>query len=328
MPTEPTPGKLPIGIDRTHTSDDQHDVLHGSASEPEAIRRTTALPLVTPISNRSRSDTPTGPFAGKVAIVTGSESGIGRETARLLCQQGASVILNGRTPDRLEQTRQELLAQGHTVISCLADVTIYADCERLVGSAIDAFGKVDMLITNASISMRAYFADMQPDVFRQVLDSNIYGTVFPLKAALPHLITTRGVVTFISSISALSGMPSGSAYCAGKAALSNLAHTLRLELHDTGVQFGVVHIGFTQNDPEKRVLDALGQPVPIAHRPPRWQKSQADVARIILHHIRRRRQRTVISALGKLIALVHTHFPRIGDWVVLTSIRRMRNFYE
>ena len=275
-----------------------------------------------------RPAVPDGPFAGKVAIVTGSESGIGRETVRLLCQQGALVVLNGRTSDRLEQTRQELLAEGHTVVACLADVTIYADCERLVATAVDAFGQVDILVTNASISMRAYFADMAPDVFRQVLDSNVYGTVFPLKAALPYLTRTKGVVTFISSISALNGMPSGSAYCAGKAALSNLAHTLRLELHDTGIQFGVVHIGFTQNDADKRVLDALGQPVPIAHRPPRWQKSQADVARIILVHVRRRRQRTVISALGRLIALVHTHLPRLGDWVVMTTIHRMRNFYE
>jgi hypothetical protein len=72
------------------------------------------------------------------------------------------------------------------------------------------------------------------------------------------------------------------------------------------VHFGVVHVGFTQNDADKRVLDAAGRPVPIVHRPPRWQKTQAEVAAIILRHIRRRRRRTVISALGRLIVLVHT----------------------
>lgn len=270
----------------------------------------------------------TGPFAGKVAIVTGSESGIGKATARALGRAGALVVLNGRIAERLEQTRQELLDEGLSVECCLADVTQFADCERLVNTAIDAYGQLDILITNASISMRAYFADMQPDVFRQVLDSNVYGTVYPLKAALPYLAKTQGVVTFISSISALNGMPSGSAYCAGKAAVANLAHTLRLELAQTGIQIGVVHIGFTQNDPEKRVLDANGQPVSIAYRSVRWQKSQAQVADIILTHIRRRRQRTIISALGRLITLVHTHLPRIGDWIVLMSIRRMRHFYE
>jgi NAD(P)-dependent dehydrogenase (short-subunit alcohol dehydrogenase family) len=270
----------------------------------------------------------TGVLAGKVAIVTGSESGIGRETARTLCESGAAVVLNGRNAERLEHTRQTLAAAGHTVASCVADVTDYAACERLVQTAIAHFGQLDILITNASISMRAYFADMAPDVFRQVLDSNVYGSVYPLKAALPHLTRTQGSVTFISSISALNGMPSGSAYCAGKAAVANLAHTLRLELADTGIHFGVVHIGFTQNDPEKRVLDAHGQPVPIAHRPPRWQKSQAQVAAIIVRHVRKRRQRTVISALGRIIVLVHTYLPRLGDWVVLATIRRMRHFYE
>ncbi|GAA4346165.1 hypothetical protein GCM10023185_00370 [Hymenobacter saemangeumensis] len=272
--------------------------------------------------------TASAPFAGKVAIVTGSESGIGRETARALCRQGAAVVLNGRCPERLEHTRQALAQAGLRVAACVADVTDYADCERLVAAAITAFGQLDILVTNASISQRAYFADMQPEVFRRVLDSNVYGAVFPLKAALPYLCQSRGSVTFISSISALNGMPSGSAYCAGKAAVANLCHTLRLELADTGVHFGVVHIGFTQNDPEKRVLDAAGQPVPIAHRPPRWQKSQAEVAAIILRHIRRRRQRTVISALGQIIVLVHTYLPRLGDWIVLTTIRRLRHFYE
>lgn len=269
-----------------------------------------------------------GAFANKVAIVTGSESGIGKATARALGQAGARVVLNGRCAERLEHTRLALLAEGYQVVSCLADVTDFTDCERLVKTAIDTFGQVDILIANASISMRAYFADMQPDVFRRVLDSNVYGAVYPLKAALPFLTQSRGSVTFISSISALNGMPSGSAYCAGKAALTNLAHTLRLELVETGIHIGVVHLGFTENDPEKRVLNAQGQPVPVAYRSPRFQKTQAQVAAIILRHIRRRRQRTVISALGRLIAVVHTYFPRLGDWVVLTTIRRLRRFYE
>ena len=313
--------KLPV---QPETSKQADTLLLPEADLPVS----STIPLDRPAGGYQRARGIGGPFVGKVAIITGSESGIGRATARALCRAGASVVLNGRVPDRLAKTEQELLAEGLPVVSCLADVTNYDDCERLINTAIDAFGQIDILITNASISMRAYFADMKPDVFREIMDSNIYGTVYPLKAALPYLTQTKGCVTFISSISALNGMPSGSAYCAGKAAMSNLAHTLRLELDHTGVQFGVVHIGFTQNDPEKRVLDADGRPVPIAHRPPRWQKSQAQVAAIIMRHIRRRRNRTVISFLGRLIAVVHTHFPRIGDWVVLTTIRRMRHFYE
>ncbi len=131
-------------------------------------------------------------------------------------------------------------------------------CEALVTETISKFGQLDILITNASISMRAYFADTTVETFTRVLDSNVYGSVYPLKAALPHLTRSQGSVTFISSISAFNGMPSGSAYyCAGKAAVVNLAHTLRLELGSTGVHFGVVHIGFTRNDCDKKMLNGL-----------------------------------------------------------------------
>ncbi|WP_080238500.1 SDR family oxidoreductase [Spirosoma rigui] len=270
----------------------------------------------------------TGFFAGKVAIVTGSESGIGRETARELCRQGARVVLNGLHADRLDTTRRAFKQAGYTVVSCVADVTDYAQCEALVQKAIQAYGRIDVLITNASISMRAYFSELSHDVFRRVLDSNVYGSVYPLKAALPYLTQSAGVVTFISSISALNGMPSGSAYCAGKAALINLTHTLNLELHETGIRFGVVHLGFTQNDTDKRVLDAAGRPVPIAYRNPRWQMSQCDVAKAILNHIRKRRVKTVLTPTGHLINFMTRFFPKTGDRFIRWSMRNWKKFYE
>ncbi|WP_338872280.1 SDR family oxidoreductase [Spirosoma sp. SC4-14] len=283
------------------------------------------------IEQKKQQRSPSSPrkfFAGKVAIVTGSESGIGRATARELCRQGASVVLNGLHLDRLEHTRIEFEQAGYSVVSCLADITDYTQSERLVATAIQAYGRIDILITNASISMRAYFADLAPEVFQRVLDSNVYGAVFPLKAALPYLTESAGSVTFISSISALNGMPSGSAYCAGKAALANLAHTLRLELHTTGIHFGVIHIGFTENDPDKRVLNATGQPVPIAYRNPRWQMTQTEVAQALLGHIRRRRQSTILSPAGNLNYLMNRYFPRLADRIVLWTMKHWARYYE
>jgi NAD(P)-dependent dehydrogenase (short-subunit alcohol dehydrogenase family) len=289
-------------------------------------------PLVDPAADQTPGSPSTAPltgfFAGKVAIVTGSESGIGRETARELCRQGAQVVLNGLHAERLEQTRRAFKRAGYTVVSCVADVTDYAQCETLIHETIQAYGRIDVLITNASISMRAYFSELSHDVFRRVLDSNVYGSVYPLKAALPYLTQSAGVVTFISSISALNGMPSGSAYCAGKAALINLTHTLNLELYETGIRFGVVHLGFTQNDTDKRVLDAAGQPVPIAYRNPRWQMSQSDVALAILKHIRKRRVKTVLTPTGYLINFMTRFFPKTGDRFIRWSMRNWKKFYE
>lgn len=237
-------------------------------------------------------------------------------------------MLNGLCSERLALTRQAFCQAGYSVGSCVADVTDYAQCERLINEAVQTFGRIDLLITNASISMRAYFADLTPDVFRRVLDSNVYGSVYPLKAALPYLTESAGVVTFISSISALNGMPSGSAYCAGKAALINLTHTLNLELHETGIRFGVVHLGFTQNDADKRVLDATGQAVPIAYRNPRWQMSQSEVAQAILKHVRKRRIKTVLTPTGFLINFMTRFFPKTGDRVILWTMKNWKRFYE
>ena len=295
-------------------------------SPPESITLSNA-------DAASHNPTPAPPkqrfhFTNKVIIITGSESGIGRETARQFGEQGAHIVLNGLNIDRLAQTEASFREAGYSVVSCIADVTDYNQCETLIDTAIQAFGRIDVLITNASISMRAYFVDLTPAAFKRVMDSNIYGSVFPLKAALPYLIQSAGSVTFISSISALNGMPSGSAYCAGKAALSNLAHTIRLELYQTGIHFGIVHIGFTENDPDKRVLDATGQPVPIAYRNPKYQMPRTNVSQAILRHIQKRKRRTILSPTGFLILFVHGLSPRLADAIIRWSMRNWSRFYE
>lgn len=237
-------------------------------------------------------------------------------------------MLNGLRPEQLAHTLQYFQEAGYVAEACVADVTDYTACQQLVDETITAFGQLDILVANASISMRAYFNDLDVDVFRAVCDSNIYGTVYPLKAALPHLLAAKGCVTFISSISALNGIPSGSAYCAGKAAMSNLAHTLRLEWHKTGLHVGVIHLGFTANDPEKRVFAANGEPVPLARRPPRWQMSQQQVAQAIARHILRRRANTVLTGMGKLNATLSRFFPSLVDWIVLLSMKLRPELYE
>ncbi|MEZ0486640.1 SDR family NAD(P)-dependent oxidoreductase [Fibrella aquatica] len=275
-----------------------------------------------------RQTTRTGLFTGKVALVTGSESGIGRETARELARQGAYVMLNGLRPDQLTETLRGFIEDGYVAEAYVADVTDFAACQRLIDQTITAFGRLDILVANASISMRAYFGELDVAVFRAVCDSNIYGTVYPLKAAQAHLLASKGCVTFISSISSLNGIPSGSAYCAGKAAVSNLAHTLRLEWHGTGLHVGVIHLGFTANDPDKRVLASHGEPVPLAHRPPRWQMSQQEVAKAIVRHIHRRRAKTVLTGMGKLNSALSRFFPGLVDRIVLLSMKLRPELYE
>lgn len=237
-------------------------------------------------------------------------------------------MLNGRDPDRLARTLDTFQQEGLNASACIADVTDYDACEELIAQTLLTFGQVDVLITNASISMRAYFADTSVETFTRVLDSNVYGSVYPLKAALPYLTRSRGCVTFISSISALNGMPSGSAYCAGKAAVVNLAHTLRLELGHTGVHFGVVHIGFTRNDPDKKMLNGQGELISLAPRPERFKLTQTQVAQAICRHVRKRRNTSVLSSFGKFMWLMTSYLPTLSDTIIRWTMQRFRHMYD
>ena len=148
----------------------------------------------------------------KVVIITGSGGGIGKATAIAFCQKGASVMLNGRNAEKLAQTERELRAMGFSVSSFAADVTDYNDCQALVKKTLDTFGRLDVLVTNASLSMRARFDEMSPETFKKVMDSNIYGSTMPAKAALDAITETKGSIVFIGSVAGLYGMPSASAY--------------------------------------------------------------------------------------------------------------------
>jgi len=267
-------------------------------------------------------------FQNKTAIVTGSGMGIGRTIARELCKQGANVVLNGRNGDRLDKVHQEFLQQGYNVIAVRADVTKPEECDFLISKTIEAFGKIDMLINNAGVSMSDRFENVKPEVFDTVIRSNIQGSAFPTMKALPYLKETKGSIIFISSAAGMIGLPTASAYSAGKMALTAMAQSLRIELAETDVHVGIVHVGFTQNDDDKRVLNAAGEPIPVAHRPAYLQQTQEQVARAVLHTIRKRKFKVVLSAIGKLNAFMARFFPGIVMRIISASQKRMKKMYK
>jgi short-subunit dehydrogenase len=267
-------------------------------------------------------------FKNKTAIVTGSGMGIGKAIALELCKQGANVVLNGRNPERLEKTFQEFLQKGYPVVAVQGDVTKISDCNALVQKAIDTFGALDILITNAGISMRERFENLKPEVFSQIIESNINGSAFPTHAALPHLKKTKGSVVFISSAAGMIGLPTASAYSAGKMALTALAQSLKIELASSGVHIGIVHVGFTQNDVEKRVLTATGELVPVAKRPAYLQQTQEQVAKAVLSVIRKKKFKVVLTLVGRINAFVARFFPSLLIRIVTYSQSRMRDMYN
>lgn len=249
--------------------------------------------------------------------------GIGKAIALELCKAGANVVLNGRNAERLEKTHQEFLQKGYSVVTVCADVTKSLECDAIIQKAIDTFGGLDILITNAGISMREHFENLQPEVFSQIIESNINGSAFPALKALPYIKKAKGNIVFISSAAGMIGLPTASAYSAGKMALTALAQSMKIELASAGVHIGIVHVGFTKNDNEKRVLNATGELIPVATRPAYLQQTQEQVAKAVLTTIQKRRFKVILTFVGKLNAFAVRFFPGLVIRIVTASQKKM-----
>ena len=264
----------------------------------------------------------------KVIIITGSGGGIGKATAIAFCQKGARVMLNGRNAEKLAKTELELRNMGFTVASLATDVTDFSQCQQLVQKTLDTFGRLDVLVTNASLSMRARFDEMSPETFKSVMDSNIYGSTMPAKAALDAIIATKGSIVFIGSVAGFYGLPSASAYSTGKTSLTALSQSLRAELTPKGVHIGIVYVGFTENDEDKRVLDAAGNLVPVADRSKTFQQTQQQVANSIVNLTIRRKNKVVLSFVGKSLAFIVRFFPSVVHYGIQWSQRKFGKMYK
>lgn len=240
------------------------------------------------------------PFQGKVALITGSSQGIGKAIAKELGSLGARIALNGRNPAKLEKANQELIQSGITTLLVQGDITNFEGCEQIISRIILEFGRLDILVTNASITATGDFADMPIDIFKTTMDSLFYGSVFPIKAALPELVRSKGQVILISSLAGLFGLPKYSAYSAGKMALTGFTQSLQAEMRNSGIHIGIAYVGFTRNDNEKRVLNISGKWCPVPDRPSVFQQSPEQVATGIARMISHRQNRKVFSVIGKI----------------------------
>ena len=167
-------------------------------------------------------------YPGKVAVITGSSRGIGKAIAIALAKEGAAIVLNGRNEDRLAEAKQAILAIHEHVITVCGDVSTVSEGQRLIDETIKAFGRIDILVNNVGVSMRGKVAELNPEVFQTVFESNVYGTVNPTIPAIPYLRKTKGSIVFISSLAGIRGLPGLSAYCSSKMALRAIAESIRI----------------------------------------------------------------------------------------------------
>lgn len=253
-------------------------------------------------------------FRDKVVLITGSSRGIGRETARQALAGGARVVINGRDA-AVEATRQALGAPERT-LAVVADVSRPDEARRLIETVVNAWGRIDVLINNAGLSMRGSFADLSPTTVQAMVDANLLTAVYTTQAALPALRASRGRVLFVSSLAGVRGFAGVSLYSASKMSLAAIHQALRDEEGPRGVRSGLVYLAFTENDADKTVLDAAGT---AFHHDRRWSMTQEATARAVLRAAARGRPRTILTAAGWGLFWGQSIFPGLVDRLVGAS---------
>jgi short-subunit dehydrogenase len=261
-------------------------------------------------------------FKDKVIIVTGASSGIGRACAFEFANNNAKIILASRREEELIKLENKIKEKGGQASSIVTDVRKIDDCQNLINKTVEKYGKIDILINNAGISMRASFEELDLSVIKDLMDTNFYGAVYCTKFALPYLLKQKGTVIGISSISGLTPLPGRTGYCASKYAMDGFLNTLRLENKKRGLNVLVVHPGFTSSNIRNIALNKNGKPQKETPRNEEEMMSAERVAQIITKATLKRERDLILTPQGRLVVWLHKNFPGITDRIILHEMAK------
>lgn len=254
-------------------------------------------------------------FQNKSVLITGASSGIGEELALQLAQACAVLTLVARRREQLESIAQRVAANGKArplVMEC--DVTRDGDLERAVAEAVGKWGKLDIAIANAGFGVVGLLKNLSLEDYRRQFETNVFGVLRTIYAALPEIEKTQGRVVIISSVSGWASTPGASAYSMSKFALRALANAITPELKRSGVKVTLISPGFVASN--IRRVDNLGEfhsgaPDPV----PAWlQMNTSLAAQKILRAVARGKREGIVTLHAKVLVLLERFLP----WVVRT----------
>jgi NADP-dependent 3-hydroxy acid dehydrogenase YdfG len=258
---------------------------------------------------------------GKVVIITGASSGIGEALAHRFHAAGAKLALAARRMDRLIKLEKEMGNPGMLLVE--TDVSKEEDCRQLIMKTVEKFGKIDVLINNAGISMRARFEDAELDVLRKLMDVNFWGTVYGTRYALPWLLESRGSLVGVISIAGHVGLPGRTGYAASKFAIRGFLDTLRIEYLKKGLHVLVVAPGFTTSEIRFSALNAQGKQLGETSRDENKMMSAETCANHIFNAVKKRKRSLVLTIKeGKLTVFMGKFWPTLLDKLTYYQIAR------
>ncbi|MBS1621740.1 MAG: SDR family oxidoreductase [Bacteroidetes bacterium] len=250
-------------------------------------------------------------FKNKVVVVTGGTDGIGKALVEILLGMGAKVATCGRNHDKLYHLQSAFASYPlHTMV---CDVSVENDCRRFIETTLKAFSHIDILINNAGISMRALLKDANLEVFRKVMDTNFFGSLYCTKYALPSIIENKGTIVGVSSIAGYRGLPGRSGYSASKFALQGWMEAIRTELMSEKVHVMWVCPGFTTSNIRNAALNETGNEQGESPMDEGKMMDTNECAQHILKAIKNKKRTLVLTFQGKQTVFLNKWFPKLAD---------------
>jgi meso-butanediol dehydrogenase/(S,S)-butanediol dehydrogenase/diacetyl reductase len=228
-----------------------------------------------------------GRFEGKVVIVTGGGSGIGAATAHRFGSEGATVVITGRTRDKLDEVVADAPAGG-TIVGRVADTSDRGAITDLIDGVASEYGRLDALVNNAAVARPGTVEDLDVDTWREVMSIDVDGVFFASRAALPHLRAAGGSIVNVGSVSGLAGDWGMAAYNAAKGAVTNLTNAMALDHGHEGVRVNAVHPSLTATEMSEGIrsddenMEAFRARIPMGR--PAEPAEVADVIAFLASH--------------------------------------------
>ncbi|RYX86123.1 SDR family oxidoreductase [bacterium] len=194
---------------------------------------------------------------GKIVVITGASSGLGEATARLLADQGASVVLGARRADRIQALADEINSKGGKAFAVTTDVTDSAQVKALVDSAVEKYGRIDVIINNAGLMPQSLLERLKIDEWDRMIDVNIKGVLYGIAAALPYMTEQKsGHIINVSSVAGHKVRPGSSVYAATKHAVRALSEGLRQEVKPYNIRTTIISPGAVATELPNTITDS------------------------------------------------------------------------
>jgi dehydrogenase/reductase SDR family protein 7B len=261
----------------------------------------------------------------KVVIITGGSSGIGKALAEVYGRYGSKILITGRNNSDLQQAVEELRKKGIVVSGFQADVSLEDDNRKMADEAVRLYGRIDVLINNAGITMRALFEEVDLAVVKKVMDINFFGVLFATHYCFPEILKNKGSVIGISSIAGYRGLPGRTGYSSSKFALNGFLEVLRTEMLKKGVHVLTACPGFTTSNIRKRALNREGSAQGESPRDENEMMSAEECAQHIYQATLKRKNIIILTRQGKLAVFLNKLFPVFMDKIIYREMAKEQN---